>query len=59
MSLHTAGRISGLIGGERQQRGRLYTQTEVLVCDNVEEKARQKGIDAVLKTGKDAPKGRK
>ncbi len=28
----------------------------IYVCD-VEEKARQKGIDAVVKTGKDAPKG--
>ena len=28
----------------------------IYVCD-VEEKARQKGIDAVMKTGKEAPKG--
>ncbi len=31
--------------------------TEVIYICDVEEKARQKGIDAVVKTGKDAPKG--
>jgi predicted dehydrogenase len=31
--------------------------TEVIYICDVEEKARQKGIDAVKKTGKDAPKG--
>ena len=35
--------------------GKLNTEV-IYVCD-VEEKARQKGIDAVIKTGKDAPKG--
>ncbi len=31
--------------------------TEVVYICDVEEKARQKGIDAVVKAGKDAPKG--
>src|SRR3954466_22043 len=31
--------------------------TEVIYICDVEEKARQKGVDAVVKAGKDAPKG--